>query len=229
MQENLLIHGWGFAPKAMNTVLSIQNITIIDLYNNCETKSFEGSVKNIAGKITKPINVVAWSLGGLYAIKLAKLYPEKINKILLLASTPCFMQSEDWQGITKEQLKDLKGLLQENKAKALKQFAGWCATGEENIKQALSFAKTILANEIHANELLSLLNILEEQDLREEFKHIKMPTKLLLASKDSLIKQTNFENDFSNLNIEVLQGSHLLPFFLSQEKQQELIMWLQGS
>lgn len=220
MLETLLIHGWGFSAECMQNILSLEEQRTIDLYSLPKENTFEENIKHIANTITKPVNIVAWSLGGLYAIKLTSLFPEKINNVLLIASTPFFMQESNWQGIKNDQLNKLRNRLKEKPEQALNQFAGWCCSGE-NTKQELLFAKTRLANNINSKTLLALLSVLENIDVRKDLNKITKKTKLVLASNDVIVANNNV-----NVETITLSGSHMLPFYLNDKSKQDLKVWL---
>ena len=60
--------------------------------NNGPTKSgafrLKANFKNYFNKVNQPINLIGHSFGGLIALYLARLYPNKVNAVFLLAS-PC--------------------------------------------------------------------------------------------------------------------------------------------
>ena len=233
MPETLLIHGWGFKPDCMQDVLSLQQEKAIDLYTLSESLTFDEVINGLAESIDGTVNLVAWSLGGIYAIALTLRFPQKVNKLLLFTSTPCFMQKENWPGISEKQIMELEALIKKDSNKALNTFVGWCSKGHLSIKASLKEARTKLATDVDKEPLLKLLNVLKEFDYRQELKNIARPTKLIAANDDNLIPEHAKRYEFAgNKNIEietVEQTGHLLPFFLTDEQKQKCVEWMQAS
>lgn len=66
--------------------------------------------------------VVGWSLGGLYAMRLALEASARVTHLVVVASTPCFLQDQDWPGIEKTVLDGFSTNLQQNKAQLIADF-----------------------------------------------------------------------------------------------------------
>lgn len=94
-KENImLIHGYANAYTIMSPMKkylsSYENrYNIFDVRYASTYLSLEQIVKDLSLVVKyteEPINIIAHSLGGLIAMELKKLYPEKIRKIILIAS-----------------------------------------------------------------------------------------------------------------------------------------------
>lgn len=64
------------------------------------------------GQQDSSLKIVAYSCGGLLALKVAELMPKQVKLVILINSTPCFMQQDNWQGITYNNLQLLQQRLE---------------------------------------------------------------------------------------------------------------------
>lgn len=101
----VIIHGWGFDQGVFSELSVILQrdfqLQLIDLpgYGSeavTENYTLEYLAEFVESKIKGPAIIVGWSMGGLVAITAARRYPEKFSQLVLLATTPCFVQKPDW-------------------------------------------------------------------------------------------------------------------------------------
>lgn len=137
--------------------------------------------------ITKPTHIMGWSLGGLIAQELIRQRPQLIKRVIMVASTPRFSQSQQWHYAMSNKLlstfsdglrKDLKGTI---KRFIALQFMG--IKGSQTIQRELR--KSILQNLPSQKALEVGLKILQQQD----FLDLKMRQQQLwlFGGKDRLI------------------------------------------
>src|SRR4030067_2864139 len=58
--------------------------------------SLDSIVDELSARFTGPLAVCGWSLGGQVALRWAMRQPQQVNRLVLVASTPCFVQRPDW-------------------------------------------------------------------------------------------------------------------------------------
>jgi len=123
----VLLHGWGLHGGIWETVLPklTENFTVynVDLPGFGHSAIYNGdynldylveSVHSVLAD-SETCYLMGWSLGGLVAKALAFRYPEKINKLVTVASSPCFVQAEQWQhAMPKHILESFIGFLEED-------------------------------------------------------------------------------------------------------------------
>ena len=102
-KDLVLLHGWGFNADLFNDFIERYQdqyrITKIDLPGHGRSPEVLGGIDEWCAEIIKilPSNpiLLGWSLGGLLAINIATKI--KISQLILLASSPNFVQNERWQ------------------------------------------------------------------------------------------------------------------------------------
>jgi pimeloyl-[acyl-carrier protein] methyl ester esterase len=227
--EIVLLHGWGMnrqvwqlLEQELQAEVAAQ-VKSIDLpgfghsHMPEDEYSLEAAAKLVAAQLANNSTLVGWSLGGLFALHLAKYYPQKVNKVVLIASTPFFAESDDWPGIKVEVLNNFKAQLIENSAKTIERFLAIQAMGSEHAKADVKQLKTWLLDAPEANsEALSVgLDILLNDDYRDVFSSIEQPIYGLFGKLDSLVpkraiaKMTALNERFQ---VEILPKASHAPF-----------------
>lgn len=102
----VLLHGWGSSSKiwqsCVNELSQKRQIYCVDLPGHGENYALEwdGSVdqalEQLAAVLPERCSIVGWSLGGLIAQMYADRFPQRVQSLMLIASTPKFVASEDW-------------------------------------------------------------------------------------------------------------------------------------
>lgn len=139
-----LIHGWGLGPRIWDDFIcrmpeDWRSITLaMPGYGARESNADVYSDNNVIAdhlidKIPDNAILVAWSLGGLIAIRLAQHLGDRLEMLILLASTPCFTKKKDWSfGVTEEKINKVARQLTESREKALQQFIQETAVGDDS-------------------------------------------------------------------------------------------------
>ena len=106
----LMIHGWGVNSEIWVSLVDelklFASVYLIDLPGMGGSSSISPyTLDNIAKEIKanvpiKKCNILGWSLGGQVAMSMAIRMPEIIEKLILMSTTPCFVEKKDWpQGV----------------------------------------------------------------------------------------------------------------------------------
>ncbi|MDC9726261.1 MAG: alpha/beta fold hydrolase [Candidatus Thioglobus sp.] len=212
----VLLHGWGFNSDLFDSLIEKYKhqyrITKIDLPGHGRSDDVAGGLDEWCDEIIKllPNNpiLLGWSLGGLLAINLAKKI--KLSKLILVASTPNFVQNSHWQyGINADNFQQFSNALSLNLSKGLKRFVSLQTQNKNQLKTLIQSIDTLPAS---ASALNQGLEILLTSDLTEHFKHLSIPIEATLGSRDTLVPHT-IKQWYSNQNISVslLDTGHL-PF-----------------
>jgi len=212
----VLLHGWGFNSELFNDLIdqykNEYRITKIDLPGHGRSDEVAGGITEWCDEIIKilPDNpiLLGWSLGGLLAINIATKI--KISKLILVASTPKFVKSEDWlYGIDENNFHQFSDALQLDLTKGLKRFVS-LQTQDKNQLKALN--QSIEKFPASTKALNQGLEILLTTDLVDEFNQLKIPIKVILGNHDTLVpyRISNWY-DKAKLKTQVLNTGHL-PF-----------------
>ena len=202
-RELVLIHGWGFDNRIWKKfILHIEDqwrVTCIDLpgYGAREKLAhadIDQIVSNVESDIPDNAVLFAWSLGGLIATKLAHSRSD-IKALVLVASSPCFLNKQDWQhGVEPADFDQLLSQLSEDKIKTLQTFAGLVAMGEAHPKHIIEELNEQLVSNVPEQEtLMSGLEILRDEDLRQTMKQQICPTGIIFGENDILVRRSTGE------------------------------------
>ena len=216
----LFISGWGFKANLLKESSCYCNdFTLVDLPHLNELK-LDLIAKHLSTNLTDSSIVVGWSLGGIMAIQLASLFPEKVRKLILLSSSPRFSQDKGWKGIGRnEAIKFLN--LAKSDIKYLFDYFLFLVS----YPNVITRYKTLLINHLidwqtNKNYLIKYLEILFEVDVRELYKSIKVPIFHLIGRKDPIVQPNSAElirlNNRTKIHL-ISKGGHII--FLSHEKE----------
>ncbi len=136
--------------------------------------------------------IIAWSMGGLVAIELLGLKSPKIEKLILVSSTPCFVQTEDWPYAVEAQIfADFRQSLIIDHQATLKRFLAIQALGSRTAREDIKILQTHLLQrgESEPRALEQGLQILIKEDKRQQLQEITDVPIILIAGKhDTLAK-----------------------------------------
>jgi len=146
-------------------------------------------VDELCATFASPVNVCGWSLGGQIAMRWVVREPAKVSKLVLVATTPCFTEREDWLfGMGAEVLEKFAAELEQNHAATLRRFISLQLRGSENERELLSQlrAQLLSRGEPDMEALRSGLAMLRDVDQRAEVVNINHATLLIAGQRDKL-------------------------------------------
>ncbi|ALE52059.1 alpha/beta hydrolase [Candidatus Thioglobus autotrophicus] len=193
-KDLVLLHGWGFNSELFNELVarykSQYRITVIDLPGHGRSSEVVGGLDEWCNEIIKilPNNpiLLGWSLGGLLAINIATKI--RISQLILLASSPNFVQNEHWQfGIDADNFRQFSDTLQLNPSKGLKRFVSLQTQDKTQIK---NLSRSIDALPASTTALNQGLEILLNTDLTQQFLALSIDKSIILGEKDTLVPST---------------------------------------
>ncbi|MBL1142220.1 MAG: alpha/beta fold hydrolase [Proteobacteria bacterium] len=229
----LLLHGWGSSNTVWQdfaeSLSDFKNISAPCLYDLARSDS-EGGYESLVADINKSIKsdtiIIAWSMGGLVATRLASL-TKKIKAIVFIASTPCFINKKAWGNvIDKKGFANLKTRLANDTKSALEYFSGLIASGDESVKKTNKIIRNNLANEKNKAILSSWLELMQETDQRYLLQELNIPMQFILGKNDSLINP-RLEDEIkalsSYIECNVIPDCGHAPFISKQEETSKII------
>ncbi|WP_462157040.1 pimeloyl-ACP methyl ester esterase BioH [Pseudoalteromonas sp. GB56] len=239
MQKQLvLLHGWGMNREVWDLIhpelrfVFDGEVTALDLpgYGYDKASNYpdakfdlQGMAESLSEKLHDNSIIMGWSLGGLVALYLAHFYPQKVSKVILVASTPFFAQSEDWPGIKRSVLEDFNQQLINNSAKTIERFLAIQAMGSQSARQDIKQLKGFIqqAPATDSQVLKQGLDILENQDLRQEFAGLSQPISAIFGRLDALVPYKAIEQMQHlrpELDIAVIDKASHAPFISHKEE-----------
>ncbi|CAC9599859.1 Pimeloyl-[acyl-carrier protein] methyl ester esterase BioH (EC 3.1.1.85) [uncultured Gammaproteobacteria bacterium] len=210
----VLLHGWGFNSELFNDLVEKYKdqyrITKIDLPGHGKSGDVAGGLDEWCDEIIKilPNNpiLLGWSLGGLLAINIATKI--KISKLILVASTPNFVQNSNWQyGIDADNFCQFSSALELNLSKGLKRFVSLQTSDKKQLK---ALNQTIDQYPASIQALNQGLEILLNTDLIDKFEQLEVPIQITLGERDTLIP-VKISNWYKQQMPTILETGHL-PF-----------------
>lgn len=198
----VLVHGWGmnhavWGPLREQLPKSLEPV-IIDLpgHGQRAEESFQSLgelVDDLSNAVDEPAIWVAWSLAGLAVMQLAIEQPEKVRGMVLVSSTPCFVQREDWTcAMPATVFDDFAKELEMDFSGTIRRFLSLQVKGSDSGRQLLRQLRQSVLKQPAANiqALRSGLALLKSVDLRAELTAISMPVHWFLGGQDGLVKSS---------------------------------------
>lgn len=226
--ELVMLHGWGMSSAVWGSFADKLNqyfsLTLIDLpaLGNSSSAPIPYTSAAIAEllKDLVPERAVwlGWSMGGQIAMTFSALYPEKVERLITLASNPCFVQRTDWSfAMPEETHSQFEASLAANEAKTLTRFIMLQTQGAEKGKEALKVLKEVLAETEHADAALSLSPLRE--DVRSQLAALSLPILQVFGEKDHLVPNEAAQGCEAITGQQTItyKGAGHLPFFSHQD------------
>ena len=159
-------------------------------------------------------------MGGLLNIALAAKYPERVNRIINICSTPKFLEDIYWPGMPEIGLCSLvlptvrdKGLSTFLQAFFEDEFAEF-SSKPSNYKEACDIIAT--SANANINALAERMKLVDITDLRHAYQAIKCPIDFIMGDKDAAVPTAVYE-EIKALNphtiIHVIKDAKHAPFW----------------
>jgi pimeloyl-[acyl-carrier protein] methyl ester esterase len=151
--------------------------------------TLDSVVGQLSARFEQPLILCGWSLGGIIAQHWAAREPDKVQRLILVNSTPCFAARDDWAyGMPQATLAQFASELEKNHAATLRRFLALQIRGSEAEREVLGVLRDKLFSrgEPHLDALRGGLAILRDADLRGVLQQITMPTLVIAGERDKL-------------------------------------------
>lgn len=194
----VLLHGWGMHGGIWSDLAADlaehHQVHCVDLpghgASGADAKfTLAAVVEALSRHFTEPISLLGWSLGGQIALHWAASEPQKVKRLILVASTPCFAERDDWAyGMPRNILQQFSADLERDHAATLRRFLGLQIRGSEGERELLAKLRARLSSG-GAPSLAALrggLDILRDADLRDVLAQIRQPTLVIAGERDKL-------------------------------------------
>lgn len=194
----VLIHGWGMnanvwknieADLSKNFKLIMINLPGMGSCKSNDDYDMSTIVDSLNKLIPNNATLLGWSLGGQIAMEYQRKFPQKIKNLILVSSTPCFINKKEWNcGVEKDIFEKFASQLLVNLKKTIHQFFLLQLYGLPNIRKVVvKFERTILNEGIpHPRALISGLKLLLDTDCRKNLMKINIRTLIISGDKDRL-------------------------------------------
>jgi len=203
-QPLVMLHGWGMHSGVWQPIvkkLSKQfELHLIDLPGMGFSRPIEPThLHAVAEKVAEylPANadLCGWSLGALVAMRLALLQPDRVRRMVLIGSTPKFVNvqseypEEAWNlGMEAEVFQRFAAQISQDYQATLIRFLTLQCMGSSDARATIkqlrqSFSERPVPT---SGSLQKALRMLLDNDLREEIPYLRKPVLLVHGDRDSL-------------------------------------------
>jgi len=226
-----LLHGWGMPPAVFDPLLP-------SLPERCTPSApalpgypqspwpaglgFEAELERMARDLPAGA-LLGWSLGGIYALELARREPGKFSTLTLVACNPCFVIRDDWRcAIEARVLDDFAVELDGNWQRTLRRFIGLQLQGEAAQRQLARdlWQRVAEAGAPAADVLEYGLVLLKNHDARPALASLQQPVSLVLGERDRLVPPAlarDIAEIAPRIRVESVAGAGHAPFLSHPE------------
>jgi pimeloyl-[acyl-carrier protein] methyl ester esterase len=197
----VLLHGWamhsGIWGPLREHLARQHRVHAVDLPGHGRSPpiaacTLDGIVAAVASALVPeaaPLTVLGWSMGGLVALRWARLQPQRVERLVLMCTTPRFVGGQDWpHAMSAETLARFGDELHVAWKLTVQRFLALQVHGSEHGRAALAALRDQLfaRGEPSRAALSATLELLATCDLREEVAEIAQRTLVIAGSRDTL-------------------------------------------
>lgn len=219
----VILHGWGMNQHVWQPVKAAleENFTVywVDLPGHGINQALSlGNIDQVSHCIANevPDNSVflAWSLGGLIAQNIALQFPAKVERLILTATSPSFVQRKTWEYAMKPEI--LQGFiesLQQDFANTLKRFLSLQFMGVKGVQTQLKVLREdLLSKPPSLQTLQDGLDILKSADFHQNFPAVS--SHWILGKLDRLVPAAVADDllKIPNASVELIDRAGHAPF-----------------
>lgn len=238
-KEILLFTGWGATCDVWKLIIPV----LSERYQvNCHSPSwlsddnnnmnsslhdFDQYIAELAALLNNSVNVVAWSMGGLLAIALAKRYPHLVDKICFVSSVPTFVHRDNQNvGIDYDWYQSFQRQYQQHPLKTLKRFLTLQVQGDASAKTILNELKNICSFERY--DLVECgygLALLSKLNYKQDLKSLMCETFFVHGRNDAVVNLQSAKHaaEVSNSPIYVIDQAGHVPQLSQAEEVSNII------
>ena len=194
----VLLHGWGLHSGAWDEVAPLLarrfRVHAIDLPGHGHSAampgaSFEEAAEAVAEAIPVGAILCGWSLGGLFAQRIARSRPERAGALALVGATPCFVERHSWPaGMKASTFGEFESGLATDLDATLARFVRLAALNGSGARAAIRTLAECLEERgpPNADGLSCALGWLRDTDLREDARGLEQPAVVIHGKRDAL-------------------------------------------
>lgn len=195
----VLLHGWGLHSgawdEAVPRLAKRFRVHAVDLPGHGHSAGvaaagFDEAAHAVASCVPPGAICCGWSLGALFAQRIAREFPQRVRALALVSATPCFVQREGWpHAMAAKTLEGFAAGLQADRDRTLRDFVHLNALHGTGGREAVRAFTGRLAQRGAPNlaALEATLAWLRHTDLRAEVARIACPTRLVHGGRDVLV------------------------------------------
>lgn len=196
----VLLHGWSFSNQVWESLiaeLSVHwRIHQVDLPGHGHSPAIDGAAsintycEMLAQQLPQSAHYLGWSLGGIIATNMALHYPQRVNKLVLVASTPQFVCSHDWRfGMDGDVFALFRKNMNLDRNMTLAKFMALQSRGDSKQRTLKTMLNNIAKRTVNADikGLNDGLELLEQSSLTHKLQSITNPCLIIQGSNDAMV------------------------------------------
>jgi pimeloyl-[acyl-carrier protein] methyl ester esterase len=227
MKTIVLLHGWGMNPAVFDALAAglrhrhTVYTPALPGYGSspaCTPYTLEEIAAAMSSKAPERCHVAGWSLGAHVALHWARAKREQVERLALIAATPCFSRRADWScAMDGSVLQSFRDALADDAAATLKRFTLLQAQGDSAPRRVAQKLREAIVGEVGSRlpALRGGLDMLANDDLRSVLAEITQPTLLVHGTNDRLVPLLApgcIARAMPNARLEVVHGAAHAPF-----------------
>jgi pimeloyl-[acyl-carrier protein] methyl ester esterase len=202
----VMLHGWGMHSglwlPALPRLIERYRLHLVDLpghgYSDALATPAPLSLSRLVEAVELaiaetsapgPLMILGWSLGGQVALEWARLRPERVGALVLMSTTPSFVQRPGWpHAMAEATLRQFGDELRVAYRPTLQRFVTLQVQGSEHARDALASLRSQLfaRGEPSPQALRDSLELLASSDLRSAIGAISKPALVIAGDRDTL-------------------------------------------
>lgn len=194
----VLLHGWAMNSAVWERVVkrlsASYRLFLVDLPGMGQSRAvypyhLHSLAEAVAEEIPGVSTILGWSLGGLVAQQIALNQPDRVEKLILVGTNPCFVSKPEWpQGIAARHFEQFNQRFEQDFNATLLNFLTLQCMHAKDARATVRQLRTAFAAKPTPTQdnLNQALDILLQTDLREEVGRIFQPTLLIHGDRDTL-------------------------------------------
>jgi pimeloyl-[acyl-carrier protein] methyl ester esterase len=236
-KDVVILHGWGCDHRYMQPIVDqlkdryrVSNFDLpgrgkSDWQPNIET--IHDIADSLLPELPKNAIYIGWSFGGLVSISIAARYPELVERFIGVATTPKFVEDNEWPGVPKPGFISGFGEIKDSGYKNFMHAYYESEFANFDVKpEAYPKLLALLAEEPQCdiNILLKGINICDATDLRNEFHTISKKIDFIMSSQDGAVlnaAHNKIKAINSNARMHVIPDAHHMSFWTHQKEFKE--------
>lgn len=201
-RDIVLLHGWASHPQVFRVFARMLepharvHVLALPGYGAaaaCAPYTLERMAQVLAREAPKHCTVLGWSLGAQVALTWARIAPRQVERLVLVAATPCFTERSDgknaWpHGVSALLMRQFTSALQRDAPSLLRRFVALQGQGDaQAVRVAHKLRTALFTNPLPSPEALGAgLELLRSGDLRALLPAIAQPALVLHGERDAV-------------------------------------------